>query len=427
MAEADFDARTDDPLAPVGTPTGVEQDAEGPVGTTDPVAGTASSGHLTESVPASAAEPEPGVELDGDGGPAGSERSDAVEVARDAAAHEDGAGIGTVSATSPFAAPRANMSPKVVTGGALDNSGTTVLAPVGEPDRATDSYLDGGPLGEVAVSDGSLDGTHQRSAAGSSDLPDPAPVVPPAPAPAPAPVAVADPAPVVPPAPAPAPVAFADPAPVVPPAPAPAPVAVAEPAPVAAGGLDVPEVLDPSPPRSNSKPLAALPDPVNGMAPVYVVGMVKRCYSCGEPTRVISGVLINAPDVPDDDTNSVRKRRKVNVDRTPKFRYVTFQTVVDALIQTLDADWYRRYQVGPIEERQMDEEYQWTGDVSGVSNGCVHCDAMLRDYPIQDAFEEAIGTHREYSSFAFATIELPVSVLPEIYLTSSGESALAPR
>jgi hypothetical protein len=113
------------------------------------------------------------------------------------------------------------------------------------------------------------------------------------------------------------------------------------------------------------------------------------------------------------------------VDRSPKFQFIPLSGVVGPLRQELDSDWYRAHQVGPIEERQMDEEYRWSGDVAGVSNGCVHCDAMLRDYPIQDAFQEAIGTHRDYTHFAFATIELPVEALSSLDASEQGEAGLA--
>ena len=179
-------------------------------------------------------------------------------------------------------------------------------------------------------------------------------------------------------------------------------------------------------PAPEAPPLAALPEPVDGRAEVYVVGMLKRCYSCGDRTRVIAGVLVNGPDPADDEgQNAVRKRRKVVVDRTPTFRFVPLPSVVEALMEVLDAEWYREHQMGPIEEREMDEEYRWSGDVAGLANGCVHCDAMLRDYPIQDAFEEAIGAHRDYAPFAFATITLPVSALPDDDAPLTGPSSLA--
>jgi len=184
---------------------------------------------------------------------------------------------------------------------------------------------------------------------------------------------------------------------------------------------------DAQPAVSDPTPLEALPEPEGDRITVYVVGMVKLCYSCGEPTRVISGVLINAPQPGADDGNPnvVRKRRKVNIDQTPKFRYVPFQVVAEILVEVLDADWYDRHEVGPLAIREMTEEYRWSGDIAALSNGCSHCDAMLRDYPIQDAFEEAVGNFREYSRFAFATVVLPLASLPAGIFHSTGESALA--
>ena len=85
--------------------------------------------------------------------------------------------------------------------------------------------------------------------------------------------------------------------------------------------------------------------------------MVKRCYSCGESTRVIAGVLINAAE--DADGGTSRKRRKTKVDQSAMFRFLPFQTVVGPLMGTLDAAWYQQHGVGPLAEREMDPEYRW--------------------------------------------------------------------
>ena len=172
--------------------------------------------------------------------------------------------------------------------------------------------------------------------------------------------------------------------------------------------------------------LPALPEPVDGGATVYVVGMMKRCYSCGDQTRVVAGVLVNRPDTADDEgQNALRKRRKAVLGRVPKFRFIPLPSVVGALMEAVDAEWYREHQMGPIEEREIDEEYRWSGEVGGLANGCVHCDAMLRDDPIQDAFQGVIGAHRDYAPFAFATITLPVSALPGVDVHPNGASSLA--
>ncbi|MGP8006106.1 MAG: hypothetical protein ACLP2J_03615, partial [Acidimicrobiales bacterium] len=163
-------------------------------------------------------------------------------------------------------------------------------------------------------------------------------------------------------------------------------------------------------------PITALPDAEGGCAQVYVVGMVKRCYSCGDETRVIAGVLVNAPSPVEEDPSQSqplhRNRRKASRTRAPKFRFVPLPMVIGPLITRLDDDWYDRFEVGRLAEREMDEEYRFTGEGAGLTNGCRHCDAMLRTNPILDGFEEVIGTHRDYEPFVFAVVDLPVDALP---------------
>jgi hypothetical protein len=167
--------------------------------------------------------------------------------------------------------------------------------------------------------------------------------------------------------------------------------------------------------------LSSLPEPEGGRTQAYIIGMMKRCYNCGDETRVIAGILVNAPapDVPSESHSTFLRRRKASLARLPKFRFVPLPMVIDALIDRLDADWYETYGVGRLAERERDEGYRWTGGGSGLTNGCFHCDAMLRDTPILDGLEEVIGPHRDYEHAAFATIDLAVDLIPALEETPS--------
>jgi len=321
------------------------------------------------------------------------------------------------SAPSPFAPPVANMSAELAAADpATSASGVEVAAATDPPSEATVTGTTSLPDPAPEVGSSVLSESARLAATPLGPHPKPHVAEPPDTTAAAAPAAVpmasvptSAPAPAPAPAPAAVPMASA-------PAPAPAAAPAAQPVATSAVALSTP----------GDSALAALPDPVDGHAQVYVVGMMKRCYSCGGSTRVIAGVLVNARDADDDAAqNGGRKRRKVSVDPSTRFRFIPLASVVGPLMAVLDAEWYRQYEVGPIEEREMDEEYRWSGDLAGLSNGCFHCDAMLRDSPIQDGFEEAIGTHRDYAPFAFATVELPVSVIPDFEMPPTGDPTLA--
>ncbi len=173
--------------------------------------------------------------------------------------------------------------------------------------------------------------------------------------------------------------------------------------------------------RSSDDPdrpaVSRLPDPVDGVAPVYLVGMAKRCYRCGDQTRVIAGLLCNLPAPAGDDaltppgSEAGTGWRHPAATEAPMFRYVPLSRIASALAAVLDRAWYERHRIAPIKERDRGPAYQWTTDSATVCNGCFHCDAMLRDDPIQQAFEDAIGPERHYDPYVFASVDVPVAVL----------------
>lgn len=144
--------------------------------------------------------------------------------------------------------------------------------------------------------------------------------------------------------------------------------------------------------------------------PVHVVGMTKRCYSCGKETRVIAGVLV---DNPESDQQAEARTLANSARKVPKFRLVPLPEVVGQLAEHLDDVWYQRFGVGRLTERQMDERYRWTNEAPRLSNGCFRCDAMLKEGPIASGFEDAIGPYREFEPFIIATIELRTDALSE--------------
>ena len=176
---------------------------------------------------------------------------------------------------------------------------------------------------------------------------------------------------------------------------------------ISAGDEDWDESLAPVSHRATYPPTAqpiARPEPSPGpRVPVAVLGMRKRCYRCGEETTVVCGIGIER-------TDDGRRRRRRQGDE-PRWRYIPLPFVAVPLAAVLSPDWYRLVGAGAVTYRISAEEAAG-GDPGGWANGCVACDALLRDAPIQDAFEEALGPDRDFSRFVLDTVQFPEADLP---------------
>jgi hypothetical protein len=95
------------------------------------------------------------------------------------------------------------------------------------------------------------------------------------------------------------------------------------------------------------------------------------------------------------------------------------------LAAILDPDWYERHEVGELKYREFDDQYQVFDGEGGWTNGCFNCDVMLRDAPIQDAFEEAIGAFRVYDRYVLDHTEFPKADLPPDDMPMPGDPAFA--
>lgn len=91
-----------------------------------------------------------------------------------------------------------------------------------------------------------------------------------------------------------------------------------------------------------------------------LIALPERCYRCGGLTRGIVGVLVPGPHGRD------------------IFR--EFDDVAHALSAVLDDATLARCSIGPIKERRSRQRGAY------VSNGCVHCGAILGSFPLREGF-----------------------------------------
>ena len=179
--------------------------------------------------------------------------------------------------------------------------------------------------------------------------------------------------------------------------------------------------------------MAGIPmDPGHGEArasegervPVSILGMMKQCYRCGDQTQIITGIFIASGT--DEEERPKWRRRGSRQDPGPsKGRFVPLPYVVGPLAAILDPDWYERHEVGELKYREFDDQYQVFDGEGGWTNGCFNCDVMLRDAPIQDAFEEAIGAFRVYDRYVLDHTEFPKADLPPDDMPMPGDPAFA--
>lgn len=93
-----------------------------------------------------------------------------------------------------------------------------------------------------------------------------------------------------------------------------------------------------------------------------LVALPERCYRCGGLTRGIVGVLVPGPHGRD------------------VFR--EFDDVAHALNAVLDDATLARCSIGPVKERRSRQRGTY------VSNGCVHCGAILGSFPLREGYQE---------------------------------------
>jgi len=97
---------------------------------------------------------------------------------------------------------------------------------------------------------------------------------------------------------------------------------------------------------------------------VQLVALPERCYRCGGITRGIVGVLVAG--------------RRGHVFRE-------FDDVAVALSELLDADVLRSVHIGRIKQRRSRVRGTY------LSNGCVHCDAILGSFPLWEGLQEFLS------------------------------------
>lgn len=96
---------------------------------------------------------------------------------------------------------------------------------------------------------------------------------------------------------------------------------------------------------------------------IQLVAVPERCYRCHRLTCGIVGVL------------------------TPGAHGETFREfddVAHALAETLSPEALRIASIGPIKERRSRNRG------AHLSNGCVHCDALLGSAPLREVYDEAM-------------------------------------
>lgn len=106
---------------------------------------------------------------------------------------------------------------------------------------------------------------------------------------------------------------------------------------------------------------------------IQVVAIPERCYRCGGATRGIVGVLV--------------QRRGGTVFRE-------FDEVAEALASVLDPAVLRVGGIGRIKPRRSRTRGRY------ISNGCVHCDAILGSFPLWERLNEVLSDGFALEDFA---------------------------
>jgi hypothetical protein len=130
---------------------------------------------------------------------------------------------------------------------------------------------------------------------------------------------------------------------------------------------------------------------------VSVLGLRMYCYRCGEVTTVIAGVCIP----PDDGTHRLGQPSDPPV---TQWRYLPLSLVAVPLAAALPPDWFRLVSAGTVTLRYSVD----VGPEPAWANGCMVCDAMLADPPVQVAFTQAVTDAGEFQSFMLHSVDLPV-------------------
>ena len=121
--------------------------------------------------------------------------------------------------------------------------------------------------------------------------------------------------------------------------------------------------------------------PTTSTVPVTLLGLPGTCWRCGRPVLPLVGVLVPSP----------RGRR-----------FIEFLDVAPRLAATVRPAQLASLGIGPIKVRRSRAHPD-----GYLANGCVHCDAILGDFPLREdliAFEAEGGQMRE---LAVATLLLP--------------------
>ncbi|MTD43781.1 hypothetical protein GKE82_05535 [Conexibacter sp. W3-3-2] len=108
---------------------------------------------------------------------------------------------------------------------------------------------------------------------------------------------------------------------------------------------------------------------------IQVVAIPEQCYRCGGVTRGIVGVL--AP-------------------RSTGTVFREFDDVAEALANVLDPEVLRVGGIGPIKLRRSRTRGRY------MSNGCVHCDAILGSFPLWERLNEVLSEGFQLHDFALS-------------------------
>jgi len=99
---------------------------------------------------------------------------------------------------------------------------------------------------------------------------------------------------------------------------------------------------------------------------LQLVVLPERCYRCGKTTQAIAGVLVPSG---------------ISDHRT----FHEFDDVARLLAASLDTRSLHALGIGPIKKRRSRIRGRY------LSNGCVHCDAILGSFPIREALIDYVA------------------------------------
>ena len=121
--------------------------------------------------------------------------------------------------------------------------------------------------------------------------------------------------------------------------------------------------------------------PTTSTVPVTLLGLPGTCWRCGRPVLPLVGVFVPSPRGP---------------------RLIEFLDVAPRLAATVRPEQLASLGIGPIKVRRSRARPE-----GYLANGCVHCDAILGDFPLREdliSFQAEGGQLRE---LALATLLLP--------------------